>query len=518
MNSPQSVSVLLTVQQSGTEGAGIVFSTGGLTLGGTAGTGTATGQVSLFNPSNVAGSFATTTSVSQGSGWLSVSPASGALVPGSNQLTVQADLSGLASGVYNGVVTVAFDDGTTGAVQVALIATGSGGTTPQGSETAAIETLQPRAAQAACAGNKPSYLIPNFRQPLSQSLEQVAVVQRVQVQIVDDCNHPITQSNGGGAEVTFSNKDGAVKLSDTGGGIWEGTWTPSNAAAQVTMQVVAKATGSGLSDFTGRGHFDRYSAGRFRQGRGATAGSGECGEWANRAAGNRCAGRLRGDLRDILSSDGSPSASTLPLPMNLNDTQLLLGDQPLRLSYATPAQVNGLIPQNLNPNASFPLVVLRGSTRSVPVPVTVAALQPGIYTVDNSGAGQGSVQIAGTSLLAAPWRTVQGQSRAERSISAIYCTGLGPVVGTKGEPAPADGFPAALPTVYQTTGTVTATIGGVNAPVVFSGLTPTLVALYQVNVQVPAGTPTGDAVPLVITVTNPAGMTVQSNTVTVAIQ
>ena len=61
--------------------------------------------------------------------------------------------------------------------------------------------------------------------------------------------------------------------------------------------------------------------------------------------------------------------------------------------------------------------------------------------------------------------------------------------------------------------------GGVDAPVVFAGLTPTLVALYQVNVQVPANAPTGDAVPLVLTVTDPAtGTAVASNTVTVAVR
>jgi uncharacterized protein (TIGR03437 family) len=43
-----------------------------------------------------------------------------------------------------------------------------------------------------------------------------------------------------------------------------------------------------------------------------------------------------------------------------------------------------------------------------------------------------------------------------------------------------------------------ATIGGVNAPVQFLGLTPTLVDLAQANIQVPA-LPTGDY-PLVITV------------------
>jgi uncharacterized protein (TIGR03437 family) len=148
----------------------------------------------------------------------------------------------------------------------------------------------------------------------------------------------------------------------------------------------------------------------------------------------------------------------------------------------------------------------------------VAALQPGIYTVDNSGGGQGSVQIANTGLLAAPAGDNARPVQSGTEYLQIYCTGLGPVIGTNGEPAPRDGFAAALPTIYQTTATVTATIGGMNAPVVFSGLTPTLVALYQVNVQVPAGTPTGDAVPLVLTVTNPDGTTAQSNTVTVAVQ
>jgi uncharacterized protein (TIGR03437 family) len=55
--------------------------------------------------------------------------------------------------------------------------------------------------------------------------------------------------------------------------------------------------------------------------------------------------------------------------------------------------------------------------------------------------------------------------------------------------------------------------------VLFSGLTPLLVGLYQVNVQVPATAPAGDAVPLVLTVTDPVtGQSVQSNTVTLAVQ
>ena len=42
------------------------------------------------------------------------------------------------------------------------------------------------------------------------------------------------------------------------------------------------------------------------------------------------------------------------------------------------------------------------------------------------------------------------------------------------------------------------TVGGVNAQVVFSGIRPGLPGVYQINIIVPAGSPTGNAVPLQI--------------------
>jgi len=164
-------------------------------------------------------------------------------------------------------------------------------------------------------------------------------------------------------------------------------------------------------------------------------------------------------------------------------------------------------------------VVQRGSTLSVPAPLTVAAYQPGIYTLDLSGTGQGIVEIAGTTLLAAPAGNGSRPVQRGSEYLTIFATGLGPVIGSDGEAPPADGAAAPLTTIYQTTANVTATIGGVGAPVLFSGLTPSLVGLYQVNVQVPAAAPAGNAVPLVLTVTDPVtGQSVQSNTVTVAAQ
>jgi uncharacterized protein (TIGR03437 family) len=100
----------------------------------------------------------------------------------------------------------------------------------------------------------------------------------------------------------------------------------------------------------------------------------------------------------------------------------------------------------------------------------------------------------------------------------VYCTGLGPVQGPNGQTAPADGAVAPVSPIFTTTATVTARIGGLDAPVSFSGLTPTSAGLYQVNLQIPPGVEAGTAVPLVIIATDSkTGVTAQSNWVTVAV-
>ncbi len=89
---------------------------------------------------------------------------------------------------------------------------------------------------------------------------------------------------------------------------------------------------------------------------------------------------------------------------------------------------------------------------------------------------------------------------------------VGPVSKMKINNPPATG--AAAPDGSSTTTTApTVTIGGVAANVTFSGLAPGFVGLYQVNVEIPMGAPTGDAINLVLTI---GGAT--ANTVTIAVQ
>lgn len=79
-------------------------------------------------------------------------------------------------------------------------------------------------------------------------------------------------------------------------------------------------------------------------------------------------------------------------------------------------------------------------------------------------------------------------------------------------PAVASGVAVSSDPLSHTVVAPVVTLGGVEAEVVFAGLAPGFVGLYQVNVQIPETAPVGDTIELVVSVN---GM--DSNTVTLAI-
>jgi hypothetical protein len=122
---PQSVLVLLNVTAVGDIGTSVRFSTGGVILSGPAGSTTPQmQQITFFNLSNKTMNYSATVSTSNGVRWLTVSPASGQALLGNTAILIEASLSALSPGVNTGTVSVGFDDGTVGVVQVVVVATG----------------------------------------------------------------------------------------------------------------------------------------------------------------------------------------------------------------------------------------------------------------------------------------------------------------------------------------------------------------------------------------------------------
>jgi len=170
----------------------------------------------------------------------------------------------------------------------------------------------------------------------------------------------------------------------------------------------------------------------------------------------------------------------------------LFGGRALPLSFAAPGQINAQVPYAL-PKGNYQLIVARGTTISTPVSVAVLDTQPGIFTTNSSGSGQGHVYkitAAHDQVLADAASPVKAGD-----VLTIYCSGLGEVT-----PGGVDaGSAAPLGTLESAVNPVTATIGGIPATVLFAGLTPGFTGLYQVNLTVPEGVPPGSAVPILLT-------------------
>jgi uncharacterized protein (TIGR03437 family) len=198
-----------------------------------------------------------------------------------------------------------------------------------------------------------------------------------------------------------------------------------------------------------------------------------------------------------------------PLPATLGGVTVTIGGNAAPLYYVSPGLINFQVPYSTSSRATQTVFVSQGTLVSAAMQLPMAAVTPALFTTNGSGSGQGSIRIAdATAAIAAPVGMFPGSRPAKAGdYISIYCSGLGLVT-----PSGVSGAAAASNPPQSTVANPTVSIGGMDAPVSFSGLTPGVAGLYQVNALVPAGVTTGNAVPLILTI---AG--VASNTVTVAI-
>lgn len=159
--------------------------------------------------------------------------------------------------------------------------------------------------------------------------------------------------------------------------------------------------------------------------------------------------------------------------------------------YTSGTQVAAIVPYAINATTAQVTVSYQGQA-SAAFPVSVAPAEPGLFTLNQTGAGQAAAinGVDGTVNTAANPVKIGG-------FISLYATGEGQttpggVDGRLGGAAP--GYPV-LP--------VSVTIGGIAAPVQYAGSAPGQVAgLMQVNVRIPGGVQPGGYVPVVLRVGN----------------
>jgi adhesin/invasin len=190
--------------------------------------------------------------------------------------------------------------------------------------------------------------------------------------------------------------------------------------------------------------------------------------------------------------NGVAGASKLPLGTTLADATVVMAGNPLPLLFGSSGQINAVVSAGMNANTSQQILVQRGNTLSIPVSVDVGPANPGVFGYPLAGdpKQQGAIVNALTFRVADPSAPVTAGD-----FIAIFCTGLGAV-----NPPVADGAAAPGSPLSHTLATPTVTVGGKNANVSFSGLSPGFAGLYQIDAEVPSGVAPGNEVPVIVSI------------------
>jgi uncharacterized protein (TIGR03437 family) len=395
-----------------------------------------------------------------GAAWLQYVP-SNANVPRSQVARIAVQPGSLPAGVYDGSITLLFED-----------------------DTITVARVKTVIAPANCT---PTHLV-----MLPTNVEQFFTATRylplsINVRVVDDCGLALTADRTGASlTMSFSNGDRTVSLVPVGSGNWSATWQPAGTSpGPVFITLTATLPVAGKQPLAGSADLEADVAGSVNIP--VASALLNAGSFAVDAP------VAPGSLVSLFGShlaDTSATAPGLPLGTSLANTQVRLGDTLLPLVYASDGQINAQVPFDVAVNAELALSVTRGTSISVPQQIVTATAAPGAFTRDQSGAGPGLIVDGVTNVP----NDANHPARVGDTV-VIYCTGLGSVT-----PLPPNGQGAGG--AASTDNPVTMTIGGRPAQVAYAGLTPGFPGLYQINVVVPAGVSPGNSVAVVASLAN----------------
>ena len=295
------------------------------------------------------------------------------------------------------------------------------------------------------------------------------------VQLNDDCGNPISN---GSVVASFSNGDAPIPLpGDQTTNFYSATWQPAAVLPETTIMLVGTAgtlasatqsltgnvianTGSPpslVADGTLSIFFDGPTA--------AMVG----------------AGLAPGSVAQVYGSNLGPSvifgAPSVPLPMQLDGTFMLVGGIPAPLYFVLNNPIAIQIPFELSPNQQYAAIASVNGALSLPVTIPVVPVQPAIALNTD---GTVNAQHSDYSPITAASPATPGEA------ITIYLTGMGSTNPSvlSGSPSPLQLVPAAVqPTV---------TVDSQNATIGYAGLTPTGIGLYQINLTVPANARSGN--------------------------
>jgi uncharacterized protein (TIGR03437 family) len=466
LNSPQYLTAVLNlktadsppVPQPDPEGLLFVAQTGGAL--------TVPQSVNLFASSGTPAPFHATATTASGGAWLAVSPTSGVTstqAPAS--VSVTANPSNLAPGIYTGEVTFALSTTQIHSTNVTLVV-------QPAAPTPAATTVR-AAVVAGCAPSKLALvetgLANSFAAPAGWP-------NSLSVLLVDDCGSPVPN---GQVIATFSNGDPALamKLTDPNNAIYSATWSPSNVADNMAVTAHASAPNLASTSYNITGSVTANKA--------PVLATNSVLNPINPIVGAPLApgtiAQVSGSsLAAIPGESGSP-----PLQTTLNGTQVLIGPLAAALFSVSDGLLNIQIPTELQPDKEYPVVVATSSGFTLSDTITTATATPGISVYPDNTV---------TALHGADLSPVTANSPAVANETILLSlVGMGAT-----DPPVATGVAAASDPPANVVTPPTVTIAGEQATIVFAQLTPGTVGTYEIGLIVPGDLQAVNA-PVVIT-------------------
>ena len=199
-----------------------------------------------------------------------------------------------------------------------------------------------------------------------------------------------------------------------------------------------------------------------------------------------------GEILAVVGSNIGPatavSAPSGNLPTTLGGTQLMINDTlAAPIAFSSTNLVVAVLPYSAGGSGAViggtvkMTIVYNGAT-SNSVVTSIALASPGLFPVSLADSGQTSVKAVN------PDGTLNSSSNpvAAGSVVTLYAAGLGPVTPsfTAGQVAPST-------PLYTTTAQTFVSFAGQTGDVLFSGLAPGTLGVYQVNTRIPSTVPSG---------------------------
>lgn len=199
-----------------------------------------------------------------------------------------------------------------------------------------------------------------------------------------------------------------------------------------------------------------------------------------------------GGLITVFGANLSPvnlATSDIPLPTALADSCLTVNGLPVPILFVSPNQINAQMPFETVGNVAIILRTPGGSSNNFNLQVLPTA--PSVF---HSGVAGPNTDIP-TVFRNGNGELVTDSDPIHRNdVLVIFLTGMGAT-----NPAVATGMPAPMSPLAVALSTPTVTLGGSQLGLLYYGLAPGEVGVYQINVQVPSSVKAGLSVPLTIT-------------------